>query len=233
MNEPMYPGAAAIGKILGGGVDTTEAFNKGATQRATLEEALAKAKIKRDEAMARTQVKQALIDGGMPPETANMLDAIMRSGEGSDYSAGQLGIGRGQENDARAQAMSAAKSGNVDLMNNMLAVTHGAPMTTNTIDDGYQLNPHAAPTSTATPTGSKLVDIMADQALVGSRNAAADASRANADLRRDHKNHPDKYHAPSAKRGSAPTLLDTGEEETKMVGGKKYVKRNGKWGLVQ
>lgn len=203
----MFDGAEHLGNLLTGGVDTTSSFLKGATQRVSLEEALARAKIKRDEALARTQVKQAMIDQGMKPEEAALLDSIMRSGMGSDYSAGQLGLGRGQENSARAAAAEAAKAGDLDLMNNMLAVANSSPMQTTTIDQGYVLNPHGDPSQTVTPTKGELADVLAAEALVGSRNAAAESSRARADLTRDRKTNPDRYRTP---KKDAPSTEGTG-----------------------
>lgn len=197
--EPGYGGFASLGEAFAGGnnAGTHQAYMQGATQAASLETALANAKIKRDEAMQREQLRARLIASGMKPEQAELLDTITRGGMGTDYSAGVLGMGRQQQNDARGLALEDVLHNVADPthMNRALAVANDAPLTTATVDQGYMIDPHGSPDQTPNPTATALTQVLANTARAGAANASASASHARADNVRDHTAHPEKYKA--------------------------------------
>lgn len=206
----IYKGIAEMGSILsGGGADTETAFMDGRSKRASLENVLATARIKRDEALARSEIQSKLIANGASPTAADMISTIMRSGAGTDYAAAQQGIGRGQENQARGVALEDLMAGVADptRMNRALAISHSAPLQTATIDEGNILDPHGATTQNIEQTPGGLASIMAKEAqasassaTAGARNAQADASKARAENTRDHTANPGKYKtAPKSK----------------------------------
>lgn len=97
----MANGWQTLGEVLGG-TDRETAYQAGLHKGAQTQEALAKAKMRRDEAQARLQLQGALEAAGLDGPQARLADLVMRSGTGSDYAAFQQGQGREQEQGFRA-----------------------------------------------------------------------------------------------------------------------------------
>lgn len=119
-----YEGFGAIGQALAGGdrAANQAAFQQGATQAAGLESSLMRARKQREEAMAMDKFKN---DPNVSDEVKNMV----LGGLATDFSAAQLGIGRGQQNLARGRALdqplpgqSGYDANTPDIVNQMLAV---------------------------------------------------------------------------------------------------------------
>jgi hypothetical protein len=85
-----------LGEVLGGGIDREGAYDQGRMQRARTEEALNRARIERDKALARENVRagdsEALLAGD-----ADLARELILGNLGSDFSAVQHGRLRGQE----------------------------------------------------------------------------------------------------------------------------------------
>lgn len=92
----MATGWETLGQVLGG-TDRETAYQEGLYKGAQTQDALAKAKMRRDEAQARLQLKGALEEFGFDGPQAALADLIMRSGTGSDFSAFQTGRAKEQE----------------------------------------------------------------------------------------------------------------------------------------
>ena len=176
-----YGGFRDMGSVLFGGADTRGAYNKGAQGAAELETLLAKARMAKDQAMKRAEFRQTLIDNGVPPEQASIVDAAF----GSDYNPEQLS---GYQSDQQkmgltGEAADLARDGNVDAMNNMLTVIDAKPRVRTNIQDKTMFDPYAAPDQSVQTTPMGLADIVATQALGRARDASAAESMADVALR--------------------------------------------------
>lgn len=181
MSSP-YQGYSNIGEALfGGGGRRQDAFNQGATQTAQLEMLLAKARQEKDQAAKRAQFRQTLEQQGIPAEQAAILDATFGSGYDptklSGYQTDQQRMG------LTTDATGAARTGDIDLMNNLLTVIEGKPRERTNIVQGMAFDPYAAPQQEMQTTPVGLADIAATAALGRERDAGAVADRALADLR--------------------------------------------------
>jgi hypothetical protein len=76
-------GFQALGELLAGGIDREGAFNEGRLAGAKSVEALAKARIRVDEAQQRLEFKQSAIAAGMEPAQADFLSTTFRAGAGN------------------------------------------------------------------------------------------------------------------------------------------------------
>lgn len=118
MADQQFAGAQKIGFLLGGGAKQMkqQAFDEGRLNTAKTEDAIANARLTQLKATAAANEQRAKerfetdyiannSGKGRPSmEVANearMLGDLIISGGGSDYYAGQQGIGKGQENDMR------------------------------------------------------------------------------------------------------------------------------------
>lgn len=217
--EEGYGGFADLGSILAGGNEqaNTAAFNRGATQRASLDSALAQARINRDKAMAREQNKQALAKAGIPENLVDLFDVNARAGFGSDFAGTMRGTGDMQTQNFRNQAVEAGKGGDLSLMNVLLAGAQGNPMTTAQVDEGYQINPHGDPAQKPVVTEGELADIMANTSLAKSREANTSLANAREEQTRDKTANPDKY-KPLPKSGKTSDNGDVPEPAKRKVG---------------
>lgn len=228
-----YEGFGDIGALLGGiGQNSGQtAFMKGAQQGATLDRALAEAKIKRDQAMQRDGLRDKLAAAmpGAPPAQIELMAALTAGSEslGSGFSSAQQGFQRMHANEGITQAQALPLPGAAgytdttpDMLNQILAASGAnGPLTPSTT----QVMPQASAkieTERARGESSRAsADKHRSDAAANDRKAAAQVDTEHA--RRDN------VGKPKAKKGGAAPAADE-----KMIGGVRYVRRNGKWGRV-
>lgn len=88
----MAEGFQALGELLAGGIDREGAFNEGRLSGAKSIDALAKARIRVDEAQQRLEIKSAAIAAGVQPAQAEFISNTVRSGGGNvENATGALG----------------------------------------------------------------------------------------------------------------------------------------------
>lgn len=176
-----YEGYANLGEAIFGRNNRQGAYNQGAQQAAQLELVLAKARQEVDQARKRAQYREALIQGGVDPQQAAILDATFGSGynpeQMSGYQTDQQRIG------LTGEAAGFARGGDIDTMNNLLTVIDGKPRVRTNITQGMAYDPYAAPQQAMQTTPVGLADIAATAALGRQRDAAAQESLADAALR--------------------------------------------------
>jgi len=199
-----FSGWQDLGRALfGGRADNVRAYQQGAQGAAQLERMLSEARIKRSEALARDRMQQALVDNGANPQEAALLSTVFAAGYNpeqlSGYQLDRQKYGVGDE------AATAARGGNVDLMNNLLSVFKGEPRERTKIDSGIAFDPYMpAATQALRTTPVADANIAAINALAGQREAAATAAGAQADLR----NRTDpNLRVGSGGKGQPPVLL--------------------------
>lgn len=100
----MPTGWEQLGNVLGGGIDRAGAYETGRLRTAQTESALGLAQQRQLENIAleaknkaRAEQKTALAKTGVDPNVIDLLDSLMTTGAGSDYSAGMTGLKTGQE----------------------------------------------------------------------------------------------------------------------------------------
>lgn len=199
-----YAGWRDLGAaLLGGGQNKAQAYSQGAQNAARLEGMLAEARIKRSEAMARDRFQQDLVRNGVRPEEAAVLSTAFAAGYNpeqlSGYQQDRQKIGFGEE------GADAARTGNMDLLNNFLSLIEGKPRERTKIDSGIAFDPYG-PAATQPLRTTPVADatIAATRALAGQREASAGAAEALGDLRgRTDPN----LRVASGGKGQAPTLL--------------------------
>lgn len=167
-----YGGFRDLGAALfGGGGRTQAAYQEGARGAAQTDLLLSQAKIKRDEAMKRSQLTEQLTAAGIPPEQASMLSTAL----GAGYNPEQISGYRGdvQKQGIIDESLGAARGGNIDLLNNLATVLEGKPRERTQITQGMAFDPYAAPGQVmqTTPVGG--ADIAATLALGRERDAGA------------------------------------------------------------
>ena len=176
-----YEGYANLGEAIFGRNNRQGAYNQGAQQAAQLELVLAKARQEVDQARKRAQYREALIQGGVDPQQAAILDATFGSGynpeQMSGYQTDQQRIG------LTGEAAGFARGGDIDTMNNLLTVIDGKPRVRTNITQGMAYDPYAAPQQAMQTTPVGLADIAATAALGRQRDAGAAESYADAALR--------------------------------------------------
>lgn len=93
----------SLGKLLGGGADTTAAYQKGQTRAAQLEGLIADAKVKRSKAAALDNMAGALVKLDMPADLATVLAA----GYNPEHLSGYMGDvqAQGFRGDAASRAL--------------------------------------------------------------------------------------------------------------------------------
>lgn len=178
----MADGWARLGAVIaGGGASREDAYERGAQRAVSLEAALANAQIKRDEAMKRAAFKQTLIDNGMKPEMAGVLDATF----GAGYNPNEMGQYRLADqkvgiNDQAVQAVQAA-GGASPIASALTGIATGKPLELTKIQDHTAISPYApADSQQFAPTQIGQAVIGANNALATQRNAAANASTVRA-----------------------------------------------------
>lgn len=190
----MATGWQTLGEALGG--DNREmAYQEGLYKGAQTQDALAKAKMRRDEAQARLQLKSMMEQAGLEGPQAALADVIMRSGTGSDYSAFQTGQSEIQERGFRddianmdipiAQAQRSAMAIHGQPTDPYQTVGTGLFADIFNPDEGVQVSP-------TTPIGE--ANILADTSLAGQRDQLAA-------LYEDKRLNPDRYKTPRAGSG--------------------------------
>ncbi|MES2533354.1 MAG: hypothetical protein V4636_20085 [Pseudomonadota bacterium] len=179
-----YGGFRDLGAALfGNGGRTQAAYQDGARGAAQTDLLLSQAKIKRDEAMQRSQVFDALVANKVPPEQARVISTSM----GAGYDPRQIS---GYQGDVQKQgivdeSLGAARSGNLDLLNNLATVLEGKPRQRTQITQGMAFDPYSNPNQQMQTTPVAAADIASTFALGRERDAGAvenyaDASAANA-----------------------------------------------------
>lgn len=188
-------GWETLGSVLGGGVDTEGAFEKGRLRTAQTENALMQARNRQLEGVAleaknkaRAQLEDALVKTGKyTPEEVRMMATVMNGELGTDFAATTQGMLRTQE------------YGNRDILGNPEAPL-GDQFAAGQAVQGKVLSPYemlgsgdfvdlraspapgGAPAVGTTPLG---------ESMIAENNASAGASNATANLRRVQSGDPD------------------------------------------
>lgn len=110
-----------FGKLLGGGVNTTDAYQRGQTKAAQLEQLIADAKVKRSKAAALDNMAGALVKLDMPADLATVLAA----GYNPEQLSGYMGDVQAQR--FRGDAASRALAGDWDGANAALMGVASGP----------------------------------------------------------------------------------------------------------
>lgn len=122
------------------GQDTSEIEREVVRDVASMESALARARKERDEYQATQEMRQVLEDNGASPEEASVVSTLMRAGKNPEqYSGYRLDE---QKREINMEAAEAARSGDLDMMNVLLAVQRGQPMERNKIDSNTIYDPY-------------------------------------------------------------------------------------------
>ena len=174
-----YGGFRDLGAALfGNGGRTEAAYQDGRRGAAQTDLLLSQAKIKRDEAMKRSQMQDSLVASGVPPEQASVLATAL----GAGYNPEQISGYRGdvQKQGIIDESLGAARGGDIDLLNNLATVLEGKPRERTQITQGMAFDPYANPNQQmqTTPVGS--ADIAATLALGRERDAGAAENYATA-----------------------------------------------------
>lgn len=228
-----YKGFGDIGAVLGGVGRSTgqDAFMKGAQQGATLDRALSEAKIKRDQAMQRDglrdQIQAAYPD--LPPAATDLMTSLTRGSEnlGTGFSSMAQGMGRMQGVVGQQHAMALPVPGapgytpdTPDIVNQVLAASGAnGPLAPSNV----QVTPQADAKIT---TEHARADSSKASAAKHRADASNSARKTDAQVDTEHKRR-DHVGKPNPKDGDAPAA------DEQMIGKNKYVRKNGKWGLVE
>ncbi len=169
----MANGWERLGEVFAGtAAGGNDSYSRGVSKQAQLAQLLAGAQIKQDEAMARDELLGSMIANGTARPEATMLSTMLRMGADPTKISGYHGDVQTQG--FQSEAMDAARSGNVPLLNDIMTAISGKPRQTATMSEGTLFDPYGAvgQTVNVTPVG---------QSTIGQRNAAAAASYASAD----------------------------------------------------
>lgn len=228
MNAPMG-GFGDLAEALLGGGQHQDAFMKGATQRVSLEQALANAKIKRDQAMARDNLDPAIAgaSGGLPPEAVALMQVLSHAAgdPSAGYLHGQQGLRQQLGNeaivDARALPLPGAEgytAATPDILNQVLFSGLGKALTPSNVE----VLPQAAARRDVNVERAGEIRTKSE----ATAQKAADSSRLAGERVETEKTRRANIGKTRPKDGPA-TPPANGVEKT--IGGKTYVKRNGKW----
>lgn len=120
-------GFGLLGEVLGGGINREEAFLEGQLLGNKTAEAMAKARIRRDEAEQRLQLKQALRDLGIDERQAAGLETVLRGGFGN-IRQGTQALGDIFEQQQRAAVVDPEVTPEVGDINRRLAGLASSPV---------------------------------------------------------------------------------------------------------
>lgn len=169
----MANGWERLGEVFAGtAAGGNDSYTRGVSKQAQLAQLLAGAQIKQDEAMARDELLGSMIANGTARPEAAMLSTMLRMGADPTKISGYHGDVQTQG--FQSEAMDAARSGNVPLLNDIMTAISGKPRQTATMSEGTLFDPYGAvgQSVNVTPVG---------QSTIGQRNASAAASYASAD----------------------------------------------------
>ena len=166
----MSDGFETFGQVLGGGIDREGAFQEGLLTGAKTQDALAKARIRVDEARQRLEIEQTAIDAGVPPAQAKFISNTVRSGGGNVLQGAQA-LGQFQETDVRSQIADLGTELGLGDINRLLASQATGPVNLQQFGPGGELSaalfgPEAGDIG-ITPTGT--AQIGADEELAALR----------------------------------------------------------------
>lgn len=175
-----YGGFRDLGAALfGNGGRTQAAYQDGMRGAAQTDAMLMDAKMKRQKAMAMSELADKIAaTGQFPPEVASMISTAMLSGNDPTKISGYRGDV--QKQGIIDESLGAARGGNIDLLNNLATVLEGKPRERTQITQGMAFDPYAAPNQQmqTTPVGG--ADIAATLALGRERDAGAAENYATA-----------------------------------------------------
>ena len=169
----MANGWERLGEVFAGtAAGGNDSYSRGVSKQAQLAQLLAGAQIKQDEAMARDELLGSMIANGTARPEAAMLSTMLRMGTDPRQLSGYRGDVQTQG--FQSEAMDAARSGNVPLLNDIMTAISGKPRQTVNMSEGTLYDPYGAvgQSVNVTPVG---------QSTIGQRNAAAASSYASAD----------------------------------------------------
>ncbi len=166
----MADGFETFGEVLGGGIDREGAFQEGLLTGAKTQDALAKARIRVDQARQRLEIEQTAIDAGVPPAQAKFISNTVRSGGGNVNVAAQA-LGQFQETGVRSQIADLSTDLGLGDINRLLASQATGPINLQQFGPGGELSaalfgPEAGDIG-ITPTGT--AQISADEELAALR----------------------------------------------------------------
>lgn len=168
----MANGWERLGEVFAGtAAGGNDSYTRGVSKQAQLAQLLAGAQIKQDEAMARDELLGSMIANGTARPEAAMLSTMLRMGADPTKISGYHGDVQTQG--FQSEAMDAARSGNVPLLNDIMTAISGKPRQTATMSEGTLFDPYGAvgQSVNVTPVG---------QSTIGQRNASAASSYATA-----------------------------------------------------
>lgn len=178
MNSGFFDFGKAIG---GGGLDIDKIERETVRDVASMESALARAKKERDEYNASQEIKQELIDNGLPETEASMVSTLFRAGKNpeqfSGYQMDQQTMGF--RDDAAAAI---TDDGNLDLANQMISIAANKPLVQNKVEGNTIINPYAADANArTTEVGQSQIRANDARAAAAGRPRAGAAPRAARD----------------------------------------------------
>lgn len=171
----MADGWSELGRVLGGGVNTDDAYSRGATRAAQLEGLIADAQMKRNKAQAQAQMAGALAKMGDDPNLATVF--------ASGYDPRQLSGYRGdvQEQVFRGDAVARALAGDFTGANaNLFGVASGPQALATVEGQNLIANRFAEGGGGVTTTEQGRAGAAADYARADSSRASAASSYASA-----------------------------------------------------
>lgn len=134
-----------LGGILGGGgARGQEAYYDGMDSGLGIVKKTLEARKLRDEAMARQRLYRRLVDMGVDPAKAGVLESVSLGGMGSDFRGATQGLGELQDQDLQQQAAAAADP---MVRNQVLSALHGQPQDLTKVSGGVGYNPTVEPTA--------------------------------------------------------------------------------------
>lgn len=168
-----------LGRVLGGGVNTEAAYQRGQTRAAQLEGLIAQARIKKSEADARANLPGALTKLDAPADLATLFAAGIDPRQLSGYT------GDVQEQGFRGDAASRALAGDWDSANAALMGLANGPQQLGTIEGQNLLaNRFLSGGGGITTTDQGRAGMAADAARARASDASAASSYASADATR-------------------------------------------------
>lgn len=167
-----YGGFRALGEALfGGGARRQAAYDEGRRGAAQTDALLSQARIKRDEAMKRSQLADTLVATGMPQQQATMISTALGAGFDPEQISGYMGDT--QRQGLIGEGATAARGGDIDLLNNLMTVLEGKPRERTRITQGMALDPYGPSSQGMQTTPVGAADIAAALALGRERDAGA------------------------------------------------------------
>lgn len=169
-------GWAKLGAALGGAGGGDAAFMRGQSAAADIETKLARARMTKQEEMARTQFAQSLTGMGVDPAQAGSLASLMQGGQniGQVFSALQKRQGMGMQSELWDRINGGQAPAEWGGLNQALAVLSGKPVQVTGQGGGVLYNRLAG------PEGQAPVVTDVGQSMIQQRQAAAASSRASA-----------------------------------------------------